>query len=373
MKDILDVLGWLGGGASADAPLALATVVKTDGPAYRRAGARMLVAGGRRAVGAISGGCLEQDICERASRLKPGSAPTLVAYDSRGDVELVWGPATGCGGVVWVLLEDLSAPDSSAHLTAVEGYMRRRETCVLATIIGGPQDSTTTPGTHVVFGEDLAPAGPFAEGARLEALRAGAADALARDRTTVRSFEAEGLEVLFEVVRPPLRLAVYGGGHGARPLVRFAAQLGWPVTVVEHRPAHADACEFPEAERVLLARPEEAVAASAPDARTAAVVMTHNFNHDASLLRGLLRSPAPYVGLLGARARAEKILEHLRDEEAFEPGPAERARLYAPAGLSIHSETPEEVALSIVAEIQAVTNGRTGGPLRDHSRSIHDR
>jgi xanthine dehydrogenase accessory factor len=376
MKDILDILDWQRRADPGTAERVLATVVKTVGASYRRPGARMLIVGGERAVGAISGGCLEQDIVAHAERAMSSPHPLLVAYDSQQEKEIVWGAATGCGGVVWVLVENLSAHATFDYLPAVRAHLERRQTCAVATVIRSDSDRART-GQHLVIGADLECEGDIEDTNLREQLRADARAAFIGGKNSVNSYQGEGdpsatTEVLLEVIPPPVALLVFGGGHDALPLVDFARQLGWSVTVVDHRPAYADATRFPAADRVIIARPERVLDHVQTDARTAAVVMTHNFNLDAELLRQLLPTPVGYLGLLGASARTEQLLNYLNADERDELARARQGRLHSPAGLDVHSETSAEVALSIVAEIQAVMHGRTGGSLKLQRRRIHD-
>jgi len=168
-------------------------------------------------------------------------------------------------------------------------------------------------------------------------------------------------------------MVICGAGHDAVPLVRAAAGLGWNAVVVDDRPAFLTLERFPDAtDFVPLERPDEATAKAPLDARTYAVVMTHNFLRDKDYLRALLASPARFIAMLGPAARTQRVLLDLR-EEGPELSEDDLARLHAPAGLDLGAEGPEEIAAAIVAEIVAVKRGREGGFLRDRSGPIHER
>jgi xanthine/CO dehydrogenase XdhC/CoxF family maturation factor len=169
---------------------------------------------------------------------------------------------------------------------------------------------------------------------------------------------------------PPTPLVVFGAGDDARPLVRFAKELGWQVNVVDARPAFATPARFPEADGTVVARPEEAVARINPEADSVVIVMTHHYHHDVPLLRALLPRPLAYLGLLGPRKRAERILSDLT-ADGFTVTRDMHEHLHAPVGLDLGAETPEEVALSILAEMQAVLARRDARPLRERQRPIH--
>jgi xanthine dehydrogenase accessory factor len=332
----------------------LATVVATEGSVYRRPGARMLATSDGPTVGSISGGCLEADVLERASRLAVGEC-AVATYDTRSKADVVWGLGLGCEGVVTVLVERLSG------LPAWLEFVDRGRAGVLATVFrasGRPPSGarlTLVDGVVTTHG-------------RWDADFAAVVADNARDADGSRTLDRDGVSVFLEVVEPPPRLLVFGAGQDAVPLVRLGAQFGWSVTVVDWRPAFAVAGRFPGAEAVVLARPEAASALVALDERTSTVLMTHNYLADRELLAWLAGTPAAYIGLLGPRRRAERLLAEIGET----PASALRGRLYAPAGLDVGADTPDEIALAIVAEIQAARMGRSGGFLRDRAGAIHD-
>jgi xanthine/CO dehydrogenase XdhC/CoxF family maturation factor len=200
-----------------------------------------------------------------------------------------------------------------------------------------------------------------------------AGQALREGRSRVREYAVPGgtAEVLIEVVSPPMPLVIYGAGDDAVPLARLAKEIGWHVTVVESRSGFATTERFPWADAVVVVRPEDAGPRVPLHDRTAAVVMTHNYGHDLELLKMLLPSPVRYLGILGARNRTMAMLRALR-EAGLAVAEHDLAKVYSPVGMDIGAETPEEIALAILAEIQAVTTGRTAGFLRDRRRPIHD-
>jgi xanthine/CO dehydrogenase XdhC/CoxF family maturation factor len=171
-------------------------------------------------------------------------------------------------------------------------------------------------------------------------------------------------------VAPPLAFTVFGAGDDARPLVRFAKELGWHVTVADPRPTHLTPERFPEADRRIVGPAAGLVRSSSIDPDSAAVVMTHHYVHDVPVLRGLLERPPAYVGLLGPKQRGERILADL-GREGFVPSVETLTRFHSPVGLDLGAETPDEVALSIVAEIQSALAGRDARPLRLRHHPIH--
>src|SRR5439155_26891750 len=175
-----------------------------------------------------------------------------------------------------------------------------------------------------------------------------------------------------EVLVPPLRLLVCGAGHDAIPLVRFAAGLGWRVEVVDDREAFLKPHRFPEASRFVKTEPIDAAREAGVDQRTHVVVMSHSFLRDKDYLRSFLGTAAPYIGMLGPRARLEKLFAALR-EEGVELKASDLRVIHGPAGLDLGGDGPEEVGWAIAGEILAVHKGRTGGFLMDRRGPIHGR
>jgi xanthine/CO dehydrogenase XdhC/CoxF family maturation factor len=313
--------------------MALATVVTTRGSTYRRAGARLLIPDEGEPIGNISGGCLEGDVARIGREVIAAGEPRLVEFDMTADEDAVWGYGLGCNGAIELIVEPTSGALESV------GALRSGEGACLVIPLSGP-----SLGLH-----------------RLET--DGAAAAALRDGSP-RVEEADGERVYYEPLLPPLRLLVCGAGHDAIPLVRQAAELGWRVVVVDVRGALLTAERFPGADGFASPDPASAAAELAPDARTAAILMSHNYLRDIAYLRSFLDAPLAYLGVLGPRGRTEQMLAEIGAPEAID-------RLHAPAGLDIGADGAEEVAHSIVAEVLAVMHGRRGEPLRDRRGPIH--
>lgn len=367
MRELRDLVAAFRALGPSGAVAVLGTVVHAEGSTYRRPGARWLGLPDGSAVGLVSGGCLEGDLLERARAVVASGSATRVRYDSTGDDDLVWGLGLGCAGVVEVLLEPVSA-SAPGPLSLIEACLAARSPGALVTALeGGPGT-----GAHAA----LHPDGRFDVGGWAGApssLRRDveAAARRAADERRTRRQRVAGVDLLVEPISPPPRLLLFGAGADAAPVVRLAAELGWSVEVVDGRAAFARAERLPEAERVILCEPDAVAERVAVDADTLVLVMTHHYLHDRAILRALLGSPARYVGVLGPRRRTEDLLADLRDE-GVAPGEAALERLFAPAGLDVGADAPEQIALSVVAEMQAVLCGRSGGRLRERKGPIHD-
>jgi xanthine dehydrogenase accessory factor len=352
--------------AALNGPSVLATVVNVEGSAYRQPGARMLVRREGGSVGTISGGCLEADVIDRAWELTSQGRPALVRYDSRDsgtpeDPLDDWGFGMGCNGAVDVLLERIDPGALPDYLKRVAQAMARRQTVVLATVFARNGDAPVEIGTRVVMDSELNshPLLPLHNAAR-QSLRDG------RSQVITVNFDRGSARVFCEHISPPPHLLVLGAGHDALPLVRLANDMGWCVSVCDRRSAMATAERFPGADGAYAVSAEESLAIL-PHPPDAAVVMTHRYPEDVKLLRVLMESPARYIGVLGPRHRTQRLLRAAE----IEPTADGMERLHAPIGLDLGAETPEQIALAILAEATAVLNGYAGGKLKDKGGRIH--
>ncbi len=358
--------------ARAGEVLALATVMKVRGSAYRRPGARMLMTAGGRTAGVISGGCLESDALEHAKGVVATGTPRVVTYDSTAPGDIVFGLGLGCRGVVQVLIEPVTAGDENGLLAFLAACVARRHVGQIATVF---QSDDFACGMRVLRWPD----GRVTSNCRSDAMSTAMQRAfrtVAGRRTAIRKIElpdGRAASVLIETVAPPPALTIFGAADDAIPVVQLAKLLGWHVTVIDARPAYAKSERFPAADAVHCVRAEALLASPLVVLPREALIMimTHNFSQDRELLRALLPRPNRYLGILGPKKRTDDLLDALADE-GVEFGEDAIARLHGPVGLDVGAETPEEIAVSIIAEMQAVLARRPGGALRDRTAPIHD-
>ncbi|GGX61756.1 XdhC family protein [Streptomyces hiroshimensis] len=378
MLDIAEELHrWCGEGRA----FAVATVVAVEGSAPRQPGAALAVDAEGRAVGSVSGGCVEgavYDLCRAA--LESGVSVRERFGHSDEDAFAV---GLTCGGAVDVLVVPVP-PDAPGRAVLAEALAAAAagEPVALARVVAGPDG---LPGGALLVRADGGYAGTLAESGGPDGLdrtvAAEAAALLAAGRTgtvTVGSESAAGVRcgdpvtVLVESRLPPPRMIVFGAVDFAAALVGAGKFLGYHVTVCDARPVFATAGRFPGADEVAVDWPHRYLdaqqAAGALDARTVLCVLTHDAKFDVPLLERALRLPVAYVGAMGSRRTHEDRLGRLR-----EAGVGERAldRLRSPIGLDLGARTPEETALSIAAEIVAVRHGGTGAPLTGVRTPIH--
>lgn len=348
----------------------IATVVRISGSAYRRPGARMLIAAGGWVAGGVSGGCLEADLVQKAW-WHTENGPALVRYDSTvaadadGD-EVREAYGIGCGGVVEILLE---RADPSSRMDPIEIATRCRETqqrCAIATVFRS--DVASLPiGTRIALAGGTVELGTAALPAAVRGELVTLLQAiLEHGRAANVTLELAGgvIDVLLEPVRPPPRLFVFGAGRDVIPLVQLARQIGWDVVVCTKHARNSLLDRLAGADEVVIAPPAELASRVAAADRGFAVVMTHSYQSDLECLAMLLDTKIGYIGVLGPRARTQHMLATLGADDR-DP------RLHAPIGLALGAETPSEIALAIAGEIQASLAQAPVERLRDRTQPIH--
>ncbi len=358
MRDLLDILSHAADLKNRNESATLATVVAVEGSSYRLPGARMLIDAAGRRLGAVSGGCLEADIARRGRLLTVDHPTTLIDYDN-SDPDANWGLGLGCNGAIKILIERLFPGPADSALNFLRNCVEQRTPGVMATVFAGPAagrlmlTSTANP-LSTISDPDLATAVLF-----------DARNCLETGETAPVIYETTlgPVHALIESIRPPLPLLIFGAGHDAVPLVNCAKSLGWHVTVCDRRQSYARPDHFPNADAVIACPAAEISNRINLNSDAVAVIMTHHYPDDRALLDILLRSPVSYVGVLGPRARTDRML--------CESATEFQSKLHAPIGLDLGADGPEQVAISIVAEILAWKNKRPATPLRSRPGPIH--
>jgi xanthine dehydrogenase accessory factor len=376
MTDLENILPLWHALKAAGSDYVLATVVDVDGPSYRKPGARMLIAADGRRAGTVSGGCLEAEVAKRAFWLTE-SGPVVERYSTaEDDGDMPYG--SGCGGVVYVLLERRAT--AARLLTAFETAFHARAPIAIATILDGADIATR------VF------AGPTIPNRETEQRCAGSSSTILRNlaglglermqsidqRLTIDGRETH-IWVDYRAPRPGLW--IFGAGDDAKPLLRLARELGWFVSIADGRSHLATRERFRAADKVMalpISTLLEAASSLFSDlkATDAAVLLTHSFEQDSQILAGLFArelQPA-YVGVLGPQRRTREVLAEaaklLGLPNSMECAEEWLSRMHAPTGLDLGAETPAAIALSIIAEIQQTLNGGSALPLRQ-VRAVH--
>jgi xanthine dehydrogenase accessory factor len=357
---------------------ALATVVNVEGSAYRRPGARMLVCESGVSVGTVSAGCLESDVTAHAQRVISTARAKLVEYDTTStNEEIAWGLGLGCNGIVRVLVEPLGA--DSAYLAALRASLDTQSNVGIATVFQRSSTQSTPRveiGARIVIRGDREICSGIADSELALIMAADLRSALREEAPGVRVYGANGdrIRVFIDIVTPPVSLVVFGAGPDALAIVDTARGLGWRTEVIDPQARPASLMRFARADKVTLARPETVAERVTITRHTLALLMSHNYVHDRTMLKFLLTSPARYIGLLGPQKRTERMLQQLAANGEYHVAlkDGDRARLYAPVGLDIGANTPAEIALSVIAEMRAVIAAREGGQLRRRQAPIHN-
>jgi xanthine/CO dehydrogenase XdhC/CoxF family maturation factor len=336
---------------------ALATIVRTHGSTFRRAGASMLVREDDRIVCSLSGGCPENDIITRARKVIANDLAEIARYndESAGDVLF----EAGCGGELDVLIEPLTTVADAQFLDILAQMHTQRRAGFMATVYA-LQDAPLSPRPQRLIWNDTLVWSDIGDAGLADAILATGTSALTQRAFAQRIDTAQGAcDVLFESVRPTHALVIIGANPAALAIARGACALGWKTLLVDSR----DPPPGLPPETYFIKATAATVLDKVPlDAHTSVLVMTFNIERDCEWLQALASAPLAYFGAIGSRERATRMHASVAHTGA---------RLHAPAGLDIGSETPEEIAVAVTAEILAVLNAREGGSLGRSTRSIH--
>ncbi len=357
MKEILERAAQL---RAEGRSFAVATVVRTSGSTPQVVGAKMLVDDLGRAVGTLGGGCVEGDAFDEAKRVIQSGAPSLRDYELTED--LAWDTGLVCGGTMWIAIEHGREALRAASRDLLDDLLfasRGGAPVALATLLTKRERTYRSAGRLLVEsgGGVTGSLGDASLNARaIEAAR----EALARGTARVIAL-GDDSELLIEPVTSRPTLVMVGCGHVGLAVARMAKLLDFRVVMVDDRAEFANRERFPDADEVVNADVVEAIAALPIAWNTFVVVATRGHKMDAHALRAAARTPARYVGLVGSKRKTILIDRMLRDEGMSE----ERLRdVHAPIGLDLGGRTPAEIALAILAEIEAERYGGSGKSLR---------
>lgn len=335
MKEVIEAIdNWL---AAGEADIALATVINTWGSAPRKVGGKMaFTAGGRAIAGSVSGGCVEGAVISAGDEVLATGRPQLLHFGVAD--ETAWGVGLGCGGTIDVLVECL---DRDIYAATRDPILANGSVAVV-TVINGPDG---------LIGRKLAVSGDAISGSIDPRLDATAIELAGRLRQPSRHPLPDGIELFIDVMRPSPALIIVGGAHAAIALAQMAHILGYRTIVVDPRRAFGSEARFPDVDELIHAWPEKAFAEHPITHDSAVVTLSHDPKLDDPALQAALNSDAFYIGALGSRKttarRRERLVEMGFDE-------VQLARLHAPVGLDIGADSPEEIALAIMAQVVAV-------------------
>ncbi|MFF8594696.1 XdhC family protein [Streptomyces sp. NPDC015220] len=363
MRDILPVLArWY----AARVPFALATVVSVSRSAPRDPGAAMAAGPDGEVVGSVSGGCVEGAVFDLAQEVAAGGEARLATF-GHGDQDALAAGLT-CGGEIGVLVRLVTA-EADPAFGAVAASVAAGEPVTVASVVDGPAPRGAT---LSVWPETVA--GTLGAPGLDVAVTSDARGGLALGATGTRHYGTHGerredaVTVFLHSFAPPPRMLVFGAIDYAAAVVRIGAFLGYRVTVCDARPVFATPRRFPDAVEVVVDWPHRYLHGTDTDERTVICVLTHDPKFDVPLLAEALRRPAAYIGAMGSRRTHHERMERLLDAGLTED---ELSRLRSPVGLDLGARTPEEVAVSVAAEIISLRWGGTGAPLTATAGAIH--
>lgn len=338
---------------------AMATLTRTRGSTFRRPGTRMLVLESGRVICELSGGCPQRDIVTRALDVIATATPRLIHYNADSGLDVLI--EMGCGGELEVFIEPLLASHDTDFIDVLARCLDERRHASMATLFT-VNDIAVMP-RRQIWNEHRLLHDAIDDPVLRQAIIDHAHASTTQRAGTLRLPSTQGFaDVLVEAIVPPHALVVIGSSAAARALLPLANALGWQTTLVDNDPARLQAADLPIGLNTVCAAPENLIGILPLDAHSSVVVMTHNLEHDMAYLGALQGAPVAYIGALGSRERVARM----RSNNALNG-----LHVHAPAGLDIGSETPEEIALAIAAEIMAVINQRNGGSLRNNNGNIH--
>jgi xanthine dehydrogenase accessory factor len=316
----------------------LATVVYLEGSSYRKPGVRMLISGDLNSVGAVSGGCVEKEIIHRTKSVFADKKSKIITYDGRYRL--------GCEGILYILIEPFFIADE--FITAFSETNSNRESLKITSIFKKEDEASGDFGSVVTFENNTQFI--FSEAFNPQ--------------------QKNNEAVFTQILQPSFKLIIIGGEHDAVKLCKLASNLGWEIEVITAIKDPKQLVDFPGAKTVIGASPETIEFKDITE-NCAIVIMNHSYVQDLKYVIKLSEYRPKYIGILGAPNRRERLFNELFE---FVPTISEDflENIYTPAGLHIGAQTPEEIALSIIAEILSVIRKKEPFSLRNLNGKIHN-
>jgi xanthine dehydrogenase accessory factor len=346
----------------SEAKVAVATLVNTRGTTPRKEGAKMLVGEGGRVLGSVTiGGCVDAQVIEESADVLDKNAPRLLELNL-GDEE-AWEIGLTCGGTIEVFVEPVTlGPGGSATVVFDDRARAHAETggrAVIVTRLDPPHN-----GAKLLLLDTGTREGTLGDAFLDERFEAEARQALAAGKS--RTLFLESVRAFAEVFVPPSTLLVVGASHVAMPLTSMAKTLGFRTIVVDGRPRFATRERFPDVDDLRIGVPSELVTQVPLIPTTALILVAHDYKYDLPVLKHALGTKVGYIGMLGSSRRGAAIVNLLREDGVDE---ASLRRVRVPIGLDLGARSAPEIALAILAEIQAARTGASGRPMSAKDRN----
>jgi len=374
MHEIISIIKAYQQAVGAGKKTALATVVHVEGSSYRRPGARMLISEDATITGSISGGCLEGDAFRKALHVILSDKAMLVTYDTADEDDAKFGMGLGCQGVIQVLIEPLQGERGAAIIELLQNATASRQYASLVTFFSMSDKKAPQYGSVYLRSEKSESFGVLPLVSK-DMIDAEARIVIEQRRSSFKKYVIDQQEIIVftELIQPPVSLVVVGAGNDVIPVVKMAEMLGWQSTVLDGRPMYASRERFPMPTcQVFHSKAEQVLDRVQIDNRTVFVLMSHNYNYDLAVLKVLLQHPLIYIGILGPHKKMKMMMDDLVANDIHLTD-AQKETIHGPVGLHIGAETAEEIAVSIIAEIQAKLTATDTRPLKEKQDAIHRR
>ncbi|TPH16406.1 XdhC family protein [Litorilituus lipolyticus] len=307
----------------------LASIIKTQGSSYRKAGAMMLLNDLGKSFGLLSGGCLEADLLHHAQKCMQLAQSIEVCYDSQDESDITWQLGLGCGGIVTVLLQPITPENNYLDLDNVLNQLNKKHNCQYKIDLTDNKQQNQVIPAH-------------------------------QESMCINENKA-----IFLTLKPVHHVVIFGGGLDSQPLVKMAHILGWHITLIDKRQAYARRASFKEADIILKTDYGSDLVQTELNQADAVIIMHHNVKLDAEALLSLNTCKANYIGILGPQHRTEKLITENQIILSKLSAP-----LANPIGLDLGGDLPESIALSILSQAHAVIENRTALALGSYSHNI---
>lgn len=329
-------------------------------------------------IGSISGGCLEGDALRKARQVMSSNKPLTVTYDTNEESNQNLGISLGCNGIIDVLIEPIDRQHQNNPIETFKEFANTRQPVALASIFASSTNNNNQPIAQT--GEKLFITNTgdilhaFSNQSLTQQIQEELVNIFQSRKSEAKKYTVANteVEIFLELIQPSIELIIFGGGFDARPVSQLAKSLGWQVTVTDECIAHIAPLFFPTADNLSLCNRQFIERDFNISQYTACILMSHNYEYDRDVLRTLVNTPTPYIGILGPRKRFNKMLDEFKTQQ-IHLSSTELLRIHSPIGLDIGAETPDEIAIAIIAEIQTKFSARTGGHLKHLPGPIHQR
>ena len=327
---------------------AMATIIRVDGSAYRREGAKMLIGEDGSYYGTISAGCLEEDLIHQSMHVMESFQPKIVKYDLRSEDDLSWGQGAGCDGDIEIYIEPIGWQLNQLNQNTLlwpHIYEQLKQGQTLVTVKCMKEGERQ--GALILSSTD----GRIIEGSLGQDVEQTLIPyvhqfSISRSKVKLNYIEELQSDYLFELYQPKDKLFIFGAGPDAEPLAELASKLDFSVTVIDPRSSRCNEKFFPKADFLIKEHPESFFNKFEIPYHSYVLIMTHNFNRDQEILEYLLQAPPKYLGVLGPKRRTERLVNN-KTSLSF---------IHSPIGLSIGAEGPEEISVSVLAELIKIRN-----------------